>query len=75
MLQARAGAIRCFAGLDSRVTHWARVAALPPTLLQIVVLEGGQVVEQGSHKQLLRSGGRYAALVSAQELTLQQTLM
>ena len=42
--------------------------------LQIVVLEGGQVVEQGSHKQLLRRpGGRYAALVSAQELLLQQT--
>jgi ATP-binding cassette subfamily B (MDR/TAP) protein 8 len=41
---------------------------------QIVVLEGGQVVEQGSHKQLLRRpGGRYAALVSAQELLLQQT--
>lgn len=42
---------------------------------QIVVLDGGQVVERGAHKQLLRSGGRYAALVSAQELTLQQTLM
>lgn len=41
---------------------------------QIVVLEGGAVVEQGSHKQLLRrQGGRYAALVSAQELILQQT--
>ncbi|KAL4458228.1 hypothetical protein ABPG75_013093 [Micractinium tetrahymenae] len=42
---------------------------------QIVVLDGGQVAERGTHKQLLRSGGRYAALVSAQELTLQQTLM
>lgn len=47
-------------------------STLPP---QIVVLDGGQVVERGAHKQLLRSGGRYAALVSAQELTLQQTLM
>lgn len=46
-----------------------------PSPLQIVVLDGGQVVERGTHKQLLRSGGRYAALVSAQELTLQQTLM
>ncbi len=44
-------------------------------LLQIVVLDGGQVVESGTHKQLLSRGGRYAALVSAQELTLQQTLM
>jgi len=40
-----------------------------------VVLDGGRVVEQGSHKQLLRSGGRYAALVSANDLTLQQTLL
>lgn len=51
----------------------------PPTHLcplQIVVLDGGQVVEQGSHKQLLRRpGGRYAALVSAQELTLSQTML
>ena len=52
-----------------------QAAALPPMCCpQIVVLEGGQVVEQGSHKQLLRRpGGRYAALVSAQELLLQQT--
>ena len=48
---------------------------LLPPLVQIVVLDAGQVVEQGSHKQLLQRGGRYAALVSAQELTLQQTLM
>ncbi|EFN54275.1 hypothetical protein CHLNCDRAFT_31851 [Chlorella variabilis] len=42
---------------------------------QIVVLEAGQVVEQGTHKQLLQRPGRYSALVSAQELTLQQTLL
>lgn len=42
---------------------------------QIVVLDGGQVAEQGTHTQLLRSGGRYAALVSAQGLTLQETLL
>ncbi|MGV8909790.1 MAG: ABC transporter ATP-binding protein [Propionicimonas sp.] len=29
---------------------------------EIVVLEGGQVVERGSHESLLRSGGRYASL-------------
>lgn len=43
--------------------------------MQIVVLEAGQVVEQGTHKQLLQRPGRYSALVSAQELTLQQTLL
>ena len=47
---------------------------LPPPR-QIVVLEGGHVVEQGSHKALMRAGGRYAALVSAQELTLSQTIV
>jgi ATP-binding cassette subfamily B protein len=31
---------------------------------QIVVLDHGQVVELGRHKELLVAGGRYAALVS-----------
>jgi ATP-binding cassette, subfamily B, bacterial len=31
---------------------------------QIVVLDGGQVVERGRHEDLLPAGGRYAALVS-----------
>src|SRR5947208_1695497 len=31
---------------------------------QIVVLDQGRVVESGRHEQLLRAGGRYAALVS-----------
>ena len=29
---------------------------------EIVVLEGGRVVERGSHESLLSSGGRYASL-------------
>jgi ATP-binding cassette, subfamily B, bacterial len=33
----------------------------------ILVVEGGQVVEQGTHQQLLALGGHYAALVAAQE--------
>ena len=32
----------------------------------ILVLEQGQVVEQGTHEQLLSRGGMYAQLVSAQ---------
>ncbi len=33
---------------------------------QIVTIEDGQVIEQGSHEQLLEQGGRYAMLWSAQ---------
>lgn len=33
---------------------------------EIVVLEGGEVVEHGTHSGLLRRGGRYAALWSSQ---------
>jgi ATP-binding cassette subfamily B protein/subfamily B ATP-binding cassette protein MsbA len=36
---------------------------------QIVVLEGGAVVEQGSHADLLRRGGRYAEMVARQGAT------
>ncbi|KAH9828204.1 ATP-binding cassette multidrug transport protein [Teratosphaeria destructans] len=34
----------------------------------IIVMHEGKVVEQGSHPELLEMGGRYAALVKAQEL-------
>jgi len=33
---------------------------------RIVVLEGGQLVEEGSHSQLLARGGRYAAMFEMQ---------
>jgi ATP-binding cassette subfamily B protein/subfamily B ATP-binding cassette protein MsbA len=33
---------------------------------QIVVLDAGRIVEQGSHHELLRSGGRYAEMVARQ---------
>jgi len=31
---------------------------------QILVLDGGEIVERGTHDGLLRAGGRYAALVA-----------
>jgi ATP-binding cassette, subfamily B, bacterial len=31
---------------------------------QIVVLDHGRIAESGRHEQLIRAGGRYAALVS-----------
>jgi ATP-binding cassette, subfamily B, bacterial len=33
---------------------------------RIVVIDGGRVVEDGSHDQLMRAGGRYAAMYSLQ---------
>ena len=33
---------------------------------RIVTLERGSIVEQGSHDELLRSGGRYATLYGMQ---------
>jgi ATP-binding cassette subfamily B protein len=33
---------------------------------RIVVLEGGKLVEEGTHAQLLASGGRYATMFEMQ---------
>lgn len=41
----------------------------------IAVIDMGQVVEHGTHAQLLKLGGRYAALVQAQQQERQDTLL
>jgi ATP-binding cassette subfamily B protein len=32
----------------------------------ILVMDSGRLVEQGTHRRLLESGGRYAQLIAAQ---------
>jgi ABC-type multidrug transport system fused ATPase/permease subunit len=39
----------------------------------IVVVDNGDVIEQGSHAELVASGGLYSKLVSSQSLKLSQT--
>ena len=36
---------------------------------RIIVMDQGQIVEEGTHEQLIQSGGRYAALYSKQEIS------
>ncbi len=45
------------------VTHRISVASLAD---RIVVFDGGKIVEDGTHQTLLRQGGKYAALYTAQ---------
>ena len=68
------------AAMEAEITGALRRASGPTTLLithrlraaeaadHIVVLEGGRVVEQGSHAALLTRGGVYARLWRVQQL-------
>lgn len=40
--------------------------SLPPSLFQVVVIENGQVVEEGTHQELIACGGVYKQLVLRQ---------
>jgi ABC-type multidrug transport system fused ATPase/permease subunit len=42
------------------------------SLVQIVYLENGKVVEAGSHSELLRRGGKYAELWERQASSVDQ---
>ena len=42
---------------------------------QIVVLDGGAIVERGTHDELLPLGGRYAALVARDQSSVGPSLM
>jgi len=41
----------------------------------IIVMEGGSIVEQGNHSQLVKSGGIYANLFHSQELAREMEII
>jgi ATP-binding cassette subfamily B protein len=43
--------------------------ALAAQMDRVIVLEGGRVVEQGSHAELMEAGGRYASMWARQQLS------
>ena len=75
------GALRAAVGLDAPAEHRAtvllfstRLASFPRADL-VVVLDAGQVAEQGSHEALLGSGGLYARIFRAQQHAKQVPVM
>ena len=47
----------------------SHVLSLSPSHMQVVVIEQGRVVEQGTHDDLLAQGGVYKQLVLRQLMT------
>ncbi|TQN43678.1 ATP-binding cassette subfamily B protein [Blastococcus colisei] len=75
------GALRAAVGPDAPAEHRAtvllfstRLASFPCAEL-VVVLDAGQVAEQGSHEALLGSGGLYARIFQAQRHARQTPVM
>ena len=44
---------------------------LPDSVAEILMLEQGEIQEEGTHEGLLRQGGKYAALYEVQKQILQ----
>ncbi len=51
---------------QTQTLHEAPLEALPVASDRIVVLEAGQIYEEGTHDQLVAHGGRYASLFELQ---------
>lgn len=65
--EAILGGLRAFAGSRTTVLVSHRVSTVRGAD-QILVLDAGRLVEQGTHDQLVALGGRYAALARQQRL-------